>query len=540
MATAAPALPCILLTGGSGFLGRHVLEGLADRFRFVVIARRTQAESRAPVHPNITWLQADLAEPRDLHEAMRQVQVHAPIDFVFHFAAYYDFTGEEDPEYQRTNVEGLQNILRECEALRPKRFVFSSSLAACELPRAGETLTELNTPNGSHVYARSKAQGEALVRAAQEHFPTCIVRLGCLFSDYCEYPPLFMFFATWLSDSWKARILGGTGQTAIPYLHIRDGVAFFRQLLERHEALGPAEIVIASTDAPTSHLELFEASTAFWYGRSRDPILMPKYLAWVGMVGMDVVGRVLGDRPFERPWMGAYIDTRMTTDARHTRELLGWKPNPRLALVRRIPFLLENLRVDPLEWNQRNLAAMKAVRVATHLQLFHLLDAHEDRLVKVCSDAVLAEGAMGRLPSYAVLPRADLDWSSRTTFLALKNAIRTRDHGVFRAYCRDIAERRYGQGFACREVLDILRLKRDLCLEELSRDPETVPVRERLDKTVRTNFSLGLDEVVDVYEALSGTMMEDIDDELTPPARPSAPRPSAPGTPSPVRLEPPR
>ena len=504
-------LPSILLTGGSGFLGRHLLWGLADHYRFFVIARRTQAEARAPVHPNITWLQADLAERWDLAQCIDAVRAEGEVDVVLHFGAYYDFTGEENPEYQRTNVEGLSNILMLCRKLKPKRFIFTSSLAACELPREGECLTEESEPDGSHVYARSKAQGEALVRAAEQYFPTCIVRLGCLFSDFCEYPPLFVFLATWLSETWKARVLGGEGQSAIPYIHIRDGVAFFRRLLERLDVLGPAQTLIASTNQPVSHLELFEAATGYWYGHPRAPILMPKYLAWTGLYAMDVIGTLLGERPFERPWMGAYIDTVMTTDAHRTYELLGWKPNPRLSILRRLPFLLENLRIDPLQWNQRNLAAMKTVHVSTHLRIFHLLESHEEELVKQSGEAVEAEERAGRLRSYCGLSREDVDWCSRATVLGLKNSIRTRDHGVFRAYCRTVAERRHAQGFACRDVLDILRLKQGLVLSLLGQDPQARPVYEELEKTVRVAFALGLDEVVDVFEALSGTIIEDLD-----------------------------
>lgn len=509
-------LPTILLTGGSGFLGRHLLEGLADQYRFFVIARRTQAEARAPVHPNITWLQADLAERKDLEQCFAAVKAAGGADVVLHFAAYYDFTGEENPEYQRTNVYGLSNVLELCRELAPQRFVFASSLAACELPGEGQCLTEESEPDGTHVYARSKAQGEALVRAAQAHFPTCIVRLGCLFSDFCEYPPLFVFLATWLSDSWKARILGGRGRSAIPYIHIRDGVAFFRRLLERLDVLGPAPTLIASTNQAVSHLELYETATGYWYGQRRPPFFMPKYLSWAGLYAMELVGTLLGEPPFERPWMGAYIDTVMTTDAHRTYELLGWKPNPRLSILRRLPFLIENLRVDPLQWNQKNLAAMKMVHVATHLRIFHVLEAREEELVNRCGEAVIAEGEAGRLASYRSLGRDDIDWCSRTTFLALKNSIRTRDHGVFRAYCRSIAERRAAQGFSCRDVIGILRLKRDLALSLLEGDAEAQPVRAELEKTVRINFALGLDEVVEVFEALSGHVLEDLDTEDEP------------------------
>ena len=50
--------------------------------------------------------------------------------------------------------------------------------------------------------------------------------------------------------------------------------------------------------------------------------------------------------------MARYIDLEMTIDASRTRASLGWAPRPRLELLRRLPFLIENLKTDPLEWNR--------------------------------------------------------------------------------------------------------------------------------------------------------------------------------------------
>lgn len=504
----SPRLPAIVLTGGSGFLGRHLLAALVDRYRFFVIARRTQAEAKAPVHPNITWLQVDIAESGDLAQCFDRIVAEGGADVVLHFAAYYDFASVENPEYERTNVTGLANVLEQCRRLSPKRFVFASSLAACALPKEGAFLDEHSEPNGAHIYARTKAQGESMVRAAQAHFPTCIVRLGCLFSDFCEYPPLFVFLATWLSKSWRARILGGRGRTAIPYIHIRDGVAFFRRVLELSEQLGPCPTLIASPNQATSHLELYRAATQHWYGQVKPALLVPRALAWLGMYVMDFIGRYTGERPFEQPWMGAYIDTVMATKADRTYAVLGWRPNPRLAVLRRMPFLLENLKEDPLEWNQKNMAAMKAVHVATHLRIFHVLEAREEELVRVCSEALTQALSGGRLSSYRCLGPSEAHDCCQATITALKNSIKSRDHGAFREYCRTVAERRFRQSFACRDVLDMLRMERDHALQLLATDPLAAPVAGKLRRTVQSSFALGIDEVIDVFEALSGTVMD--------------------------------
>ena len=56
------SLPCLVVTGASGFVGRHLLDALKEDYRIVGLARRSQARSGAPVHPNITWHQADIGD----------------------------------------------------------------------------------------------------------------------------------------------------------------------------------------------------------------------------------------------------------------------------------------------------------------------------------------------------------------------------------------------------------------------------------------------------------------------------------------------
>jgi len=54
------SLPALIVTGASGFVGRHLLDELKDEYRIFGIARRSQRECGAPVHPNIAWMQVDV------------------------------------------------------------------------------------------------------------------------------------------------------------------------------------------------------------------------------------------------------------------------------------------------------------------------------------------------------------------------------------------------------------------------------------------------------------------------------------------------
>lgn len=498
MAEPDARLPRLLVTGASGFIGRHLLDSLKEEWRIVGLARRTQARSGAPVHPNITWHQVDIGDALGMAKVFRRIKEEGTVDVVVHLAAHYDFTGEEHPEYWRTNVDGLRNVLDHCRALEPKRFIFSSSTAACAFPRRGEALNEDSPPDGDHLYARTKAIGERMLEEYADDFPSVIVRFAALFSDWCEYPPLYMFLRTWLSSAWNSRILGGRGESAIPYLHVRDGVRFLRAVLRRHAKLENGEVLIASPDGDTDHRSLFETSTFLWFEQTRRPICIPRPLVKPGIVMRDLLGRFMTERPFERPWMANYLDLRMTIDASRTRAKLGWAPRERLGILRRLPFLLENMKGDQVEWTRRNRDAMKQVRLRPCIRIYNLLQQHRDEIKEECS-ALLQE----RFVSYRCLTSKDLQWNHGLLLNHLFTAVRTRERLGFLTYCEDLAARRFDEGFDVEEVAGAMETIERVCAAKLEADPESHEILPYIHQHLTMTMRFGIDQVYETFEDLA-------------------------------------
>lgn len=498
------SLPSLLVTGASGFIGRHVVAAFQRQWRVHAFGRRTAAEARAPEGPNITWHQVDLGVPETMDGVFKRIAEDGGVDAVLHLAAHYDFAGRDDPEYQRTNIDGLKAVLERSKALKPKLFIFASSLAACSFPEPGTVLTERSPVDGKHPYARSKAAGEAMLAKYAADVPSVIVRLGAVYSDWGEFTPLYTLMRTWFSDSWKAHILAGRGTAALPYVHVRDVVAFFLKVFERWADLGNGEVLIASPDQAASHRQLFDASMEAYAGHRVKPTLMPKPLIRPGLHALGLLGRVVGDKPFEQPWMADYVDKAMPVDASQTRQRLGWEPSPRFGVLRRMPFLIENLKTQSLEWNRRNLAAMKHVQVPNHLRIFQLLEAHEEDLVREAVHACMAPEREQRFPSYQRLPEADIVLASQQTYAHLKNAVRTRERAIFRAHCESLAIRRHAAGFPRAEVIDLVELKRDACLRVLLKDPRARGVEQPLIEAINGAFRMGIDQLDDSFDELTG------------------------------------
>lgn len=494
------SLPGLIITGASGFVGRHLVQAVRDDYRVFAVARRSQGRSGIASHANVCWLEADVGERPQIESAFRQVRERGGAETVLHLAAHRDVTGTENPDYWRTNVIGLRHVLEASVTNGVRHFVFASSLLACRPPRPGRAITEESPPHGQHIDAVTKREGEALMFEFSDRLHPVIVRCAPLFSDWCEYPPLFMLLETWLSEAWNRRMLGGEGRSAVPYLHINDLVLFLLALLARIDDLKPCEVLLASAGDAISQRELYEAATLAFSGVRQRPLLVPRALYGPILAAGDLFGRLTGDRPTERSWMADDIDTVMTTEASRTRARLDWAPRPRLEILRRMPFLIENLRTDPLTWAELNRAAMARVRVPANLKVHWLLEQHQETVMRRFTEILTGADGRARFASYQVLTPDQHDWHHRLIYRNLLSAVRTRDKGVFMGYCRDLAEQRLKEGFTAKELCGALEALNLVCWRVLRRDPESNGLRQAITDYVTSTLRSGCDQAQEVFE----------------------------------------
>jgi hypothetical protein len=229
---------------------------------------------------------------------------------------------------------------------------------------------------------------------------------------------------------------------------------------------------------------------------------MPRFFCGPGMVLRDLLGRLIGERPFERPWMAKHIDKELRVDAGRTRSRLGWTPRERLEVLRRLPFLIENFKSDPVEWHRRNEAAMKAVRVTDNLRIHRLLEKHEQEINAEFFERFLGPEGRRTFSTYHRLHSDEIGWYLRVALRQLMNAIRTRDKAVFLSYCRDLADRRFHEGFPSQEVRAAINLLRDICLRVLREDPEAEDLLDRLHGHVDMTVEFGCDQIEERFDQL--------------------------------------
>jgi nucleoside-diphosphate-sugar epimerase len=438
-------LPGVLLTGASGFVGRNFIKAAAGRFRLFCIARRSMEEAGVQPEANLRWTQVDIADREKLQDLVQRVTDHGGVDYVVNLAGYYDFSNQDHPEYTRTNIQGTRNMLELARELGVQRFLFASSQAACPF---GSVVTETTPPDADIPYARSKRAGEELLREYAQWFPCAIVRIAAVFSDWCEYPPLYTLLNTWLSGTvLESRIIAGRGQSALPYIHVHDLVRFFLRVIEKSASLERLCILNAGPDGTVSHLELFRIATQFYYQKTVKPIFVSRLLLAPMILARHLQCRLLNREPFEQLWMLQYVDQQLIADSSHTRVLLSWRPTPRKTITRRLVFLIENMRSNPDLWRNWNEAMLHKVSDRPHLILHDMLcdamDADRDTVIEKIATRLLAVDQANGQAEYcrmlASMDRSVLHSYIRLLYQLLNTLIRIRNRPMMQQYAHTIA-----------------------------------------------------------------------------------------------------
>jgi dihydroflavonol-4-reductase len=166
-----------LVTGGTGFIGSHVVRRLLKEGMAVRCLARPGSSRR-----NLEGLSVEISEG-DLQDRPSLDRAAAGCDHLFHVAADYRIWARHPEELIRSNVEGTRNMLEAAAQAGIKRVVFTSSVAAVGRPvlsdgTLGVGREELDPPPGQQVgiYKQTKFQADLVAREyAKKGLPVVIV-----------------------------------------------------------------------------------------------------------------------------------------------------------------------------------------------------------------------------------------------------------------------------------------------------------------------------------------------------------------------------
>jgi nucleoside-diphosphate-sugar epimerase len=498
-------LPSILITGASGFVGSHLIEMMIENFTVYAIARRSIKESNISYHRNLHWIQCDITNKSRLNDAIDYIQSQGGIDYIFHLAAYYDFTYKYNSAYQSVNIDGTKNMLELASRLNIKRFIFASSIAACKFPKTSEAVTEKSSPDADYHYARSKKAGEELLMQYSKFFPCSVVRFAAVFSDWCEYAPLYKFLMRWLSKNFDSRIIAGKGISAIPYVHIRDLCLLFCKIIDKHKELPDYDVYNCSPNLSTSHNSIYELSTGYFFGKSKKPIYLPELLALPALILNRCfnVFRISTSETFEKLWMINYIDKILNVDSSYTQRVLDWKPTSRYNISRRLLFILEKMKSHPGEWHLRNEAALKRIAKRANFIIYEKMSEQKDTILFKINKYILDEDPDLKFNQYKQIPLVDFKTYSCTIYHLILATIRSSDRSLFLEYIDKITHQRWSEGFSPETLCETLKVFDEVIVKQLTSYKEFAKFHQEIYDYVSLTFQIAEDEIEDLYDSFA-------------------------------------
>ena len=161
----------VLVTGGTGFIGSHLVEALLGRGQEVrCLVRDSRRLGWIAGLPSVTIAQGDLDNPRSLREGTQGV------DQVYHVAGLT--RARTAREFLRINGEGTRHMVQACLDTPggPRRLIQLSSLAAVGPMTMSTAYAEDVSPRPISPYGRSKLKGEAAVLAARDRLHVTVLR----------------------------------------------------------------------------------------------------------------------------------------------------------------------------------------------------------------------------------------------------------------------------------------------------------------------------------------------------------------------------
>lgn len=346
----------ILITGATGFLGSSLCVALSRSHDVIGLFRRQPGATLLRDAPRVSWEKNDIIDRECLDLIFRRSRDRGkPVDYVIHFAAYTGFGEQWEDEYTDTNIIGTRNMIDAACAAGVKRLLFAGSIAALEPGADGRVLTEKTRAGGRIAYSRSKALGERILAENAGRLPAVVLRLGGVFTDWCELPPLFSVMNLW-SLPVIGRIVPGRGDSGFPYIHRRDVTRIVSRIIEKDACLPRFDVLFAAHSGCTRHRELFPVIRKACPGTlSTVPVNMPLPPVKLALHLRFLVNTLRRRNTYERAWMMDYVDRPLIVDTGYTRECLDWRPDPALHILERLPVLMEKFHCHRHAWIRRNI-----------------------------------------------------------------------------------------------------------------------------------------------------------------------------------------
>lgn len=300
-----------LLTGGTGFIGSHVLQSLLAEGHTVKLLSRKPDPPQKYKTENVDVVRGDLEDPESV------INVMDNIDLFYHIGEIKNITQKQAEK----NITLVEKITDNLQAKGVQRFIFVSSITVAGIPSeqpAGEETMPKVTLNDH--YTAYKRRCEEIIRGKAGGFEYAIVRPAPVYGPGSRYLGRMVRVIETLGPIGLPFI--GNAKNITPLIHVKDLAEAIMLAGMRPEAAGQT---FNLTDG-LSHtwLDFFTAIAEAFHKKLRI-IPIPAILLKLPAIPLDLFSGFLG-ASFDPINYVDYISKDLLFDNTKARSLLNWQP----------------------------------------------------------------------------------------------------------------------------------------------------------------------------------------------------------------------
>jgi nucleoside-diphosphate-sugar epimerase len=300
----------VLVTGGGGFIGSHLVESQLNQGNFVrTVDLQFTNLGHIRNNPDLELIQGDITDKKHLDSLMES------IDIVYHLASAHLDVNLTDAYYERVNVDATQNLILTAHQTGVKRFIHCSSVGVIGDVRHPPA-DEETTCNPTNVYEKTKLEGEkaALAYHQQTGFPVVIVRPAWVYGPRCPRTKKVIRMVK------KGRfIFFGDGKNLRHPIYYKDCIQGIELAAQQTGIDG--QVFILGGDHPVTTSELVN-KVAEALGESVPTLHLPLWLGkMVGQVLQTSFGLLQKQPPFSERSLDFFIKNNAYSIEKARREL---------------------------------------------------------------------------------------------------------------------------------------------------------------------------------------------------------------------------
>lgn len=305
----------VFVTGGTGFLGRHLIAALCRAgYTVRALVRKPDEHPWLRHYPNTSVVQGDVTDARAVAQGI------AGSRYIIHAAGLFRFWGDA-ASFEAINVGGAETVMAAAHAAGCERIVHISTVYLIGTPPDGQIIDETYPPKPADPYQQSKLRAEqTLMSYAERGAPVIVLRPGAFYGPLGHYAFNRLFFR----DPMRGLIMQlHGGRYIILPVYVADVPQAAILALTRGR---PGEIYNIC-DTPIAHKDAFDivcAQARLWYPR----LTLPDWTGIAAAHALEGLSAITHREPFYPLNLRSYVYNYWRVSGDKARRELQFTPTP--------------------------------------------------------------------------------------------------------------------------------------------------------------------------------------------------------------------